>query len=126
MSKSSHKSTVKGVYSHPLVKDVYTLVEESSLVVVPSYMPLRADNSDRISAKIIRHAVVITKEDQIEIFVSVSMFGKAVETLPVVEQTSECHSCKTKMNCRTVVENHIEMRCNFCSRKTHINLTNYK
>ena len=126
MSKSNPRSAAHDVYSHPLVRDVYASVEEGSLGVVPSYVPVRADSGDRISRRIVRHAEIMGREDQIEMFVSVSMFGRAVETLPVVEQTSECNNCRTKMNCLTIVENHSEMKCNLCSRITHINLTNYE
>lgn len=126
MSKSNRKSAVHDAYSHPLVRDVYATVDEGSMSVVPSYVPVKADSVDRISSKIVRSAELMGREDQIEMFVSVSMFGRAVETLPVVEQTSECHNCRTKMNCLTFVENHSEMKCNLCSRTTHINLTNYE
>jgi len=51
-------------------------------------MPVIPDNGDRISAKIIRHAEIMGKGDLIEVFVNVSMFGKPLETLPVVNQTS--------------------------------------
>lgn len=85
MSKSNRKATSNDVYSHPLLKDAYTPVEESKGSVVPSYVPIRANNSDRISAKIVRHAEMVGDSDKIEMYMSVNIFDEAVATLPVVE-----------------------------------------
>lgn len=125
MAKSKTKTTTTDTYSHPLLKDVYQIAQESA-AVVPTYVPVVASSADRISSKIVRQAEMQGQNNTVDIFMSANLFGNAIGTLPLIEQTISCSSCSTKLNSLVTVQNHNEMKCNLCSRTTHLNQPDYE
>jgi hypothetical protein len=103
MTKSKSKTNNTDTYSHPLVRDVYDVMEESGGVVLPTYMPIIPNNSDRISSRIIRQTEMQGLNNTVDILMSAKLFGNTVDMLPVVEKIDECGYCRTKMNGLTVV-----------------------